>query len=322
MSDKKKKVAELQDQLFNIGAFQSGLSYQRAVDGIQGKLTNAALAKAKKMGYTYDSENNQLVKESENNRNVDSIVADTIFDSNAFPVFGPESTKKYYSNPIFSSVELPSGLDAITFHKKRLNVQNPYWVLDKKTNTLMQMQGDKVLKSQKVANGWNTESDAADVMNAHEFTAAGGARYDKVLGTTPAGVFTFQKAFPSPYKENGVKMPARHLIETTTGTIMPHAVHAIPGGNRIDSYNNGQYNISYGCISPGPGEFADLASRIQTGDTIYILPGIEGNRMIERNGQLGVEFGQEELTDEIYHERWKGKGHTSKVNYFGWLKGL
>ncbi|MDO4465406.1 MAG: hypothetical protein Q4C49_00120 [Bacillota bacterium] len=91
------------------------------------------------MGYTYDSENNQLVKESENNRNVDSIVADTIFDSNAFPVFGPESTKKYYSNPIFSSVELPSGLDAITFHKKRLNVQNPYWVLDKKTNTLMQM---------------------------------------------------------------------------------------------------------------------------------------------------------------------------------------
>ena len=56
------KIAALQDQLFNLGAF-GDLDYKVAVDAQMGPLTRAALAKAAKMGYTLDKVSGKLTKE-------------------------------------------------------------------------------------------------------------------------------------------------------------------------------------------------------------------------------------------------------------------
>lgn len=54
------KNAALQDQLFNIGAF-GNMAYEKAVDGIIGKNTRAALQRAAELGYSVD-EAGKLVK--------------------------------------------------------------------------------------------------------------------------------------------------------------------------------------------------------------------------------------------------------------------
>lgn len=57
------KLVDLQDQLYRIGAFKDGLPYNKAVNGFDGRLTQAAIAKAKEMGYTYDPQSQTLSKE-------------------------------------------------------------------------------------------------------------------------------------------------------------------------------------------------------------------------------------------------------------------
>ena len=55
------KNAALQDQLFNIGAF-GNMAYEKAVDGIIGKNTRAALQKAVDLGYVLNKETGVLEK--------------------------------------------------------------------------------------------------------------------------------------------------------------------------------------------------------------------------------------------------------------------
>lgn len=50
----KNQLVNLQEQLYNMGAFADGISYKKAVDGLDGKLTQAAIKKAQSMGYSYD----------------------------------------------------------------------------------------------------------------------------------------------------------------------------------------------------------------------------------------------------------------------------
>jgi len=56
-------LAKLQDQLWRIGAFKGvkdrhgrESTYNTAVDGIKGNMTNAAIANAEKMGYTVSND--------------------------------------------------------------------------------------------------------------------------------------------------------------------------------------------------------------------------------------------------------------------------
>jgi len=58
-------VANMQDQLYRIGAFGQ-IAYNKAVDGIVGKKTNEALQKAEEMGYKWNEAKGKLEKSSNN----------------------------------------------------------------------------------------------------------------------------------------------------------------------------------------------------------------------------------------------------------------
>lgn len=60
---KANNTAYLQDQLYNIGAF-GNIKYEKAIDGIKGKLTSNAIKKAKEMGYTIDEQAGKISKGS------------------------------------------------------------------------------------------------------------------------------------------------------------------------------------------------------------------------------------------------------------------
>ena len=49
-------TAHLQQQLYDMGAFPEGTSYEKAVDNKMGSMTKAAIRKAEKMGYDYNPE--------------------------------------------------------------------------------------------------------------------------------------------------------------------------------------------------------------------------------------------------------------------------
>lgn len=57
----KGKIADLQTQLYNIGAF-GNLDMKKAIDGKNGKLTQSAIAKAAELGYDYDATNMTISK--------------------------------------------------------------------------------------------------------------------------------------------------------------------------------------------------------------------------------------------------------------------
>lgn len=66
-------TAHLQDALYNIGAYNdirnrrgTSLSYDQAVDGMHGKMTDAAIAKAREMGYDVDVNSGTVTKRQQN----------------------------------------------------------------------------------------------------------------------------------------------------------------------------------------------------------------------------------------------------------------
>lgn len=62
-------TARLQDALYNIGAYSgqkdrrgNDLSYEKAVDGLHGRMTDAAIQKARDMGYEVDTEKGTVTR--------------------------------------------------------------------------------------------------------------------------------------------------------------------------------------------------------------------------------------------------------------------
>lgn len=54
------RFAEMQQQLFDLGAYGEGANKDREVDGLSGNRTTAALARAKELGYNYDQATNSF----------------------------------------------------------------------------------------------------------------------------------------------------------------------------------------------------------------------------------------------------------------------
>lgn len=61
-SNERRKNAEMQDRLFELGAYGEGAVRDKVVDGLVGKQTRAALAKAEELGYVYNSASNTFSK--------------------------------------------------------------------------------------------------------------------------------------------------------------------------------------------------------------------------------------------------------------------
>lgn len=75
-SGQRKQVAQLQDQLYSLGFF-GNTDYNKAVDGLEGKGTRAAIAQAQQAGYTYDPATRALTKNSNKTTNTPSTVENT-----------------------------------------------------------------------------------------------------------------------------------------------------------------------------------------------------------------------------------------------------
>lgn len=295
---KSNNLAKLQENLWKIGAFKGikdrhgkEATYNTAVDGIEGIMTRTAIANAKKMGYEVSSgtikKSSKIVKPSK-----------TIKVTQEKAGFSPITSIQNAFNPVISYISKfinsatnstepiqdskNTNLLAIFDHKNRFDVDKNYAVIDKKNNTLSIYNKDKLIASYPVTLGLNI-GDGMLPLNA------------KYLGdsprTTGAGVFTLYGRSTSPYTG---KEPYYTMRSDSIGSVA-QAIHS-PANltNRREFFRTGKNGrISYGCVSTDSGIMKKLYKdkTLQTGDSIYVLPEVKGNNLIEKNGKLQMKWG-------------------------------
>ena len=183
------------------------------------------------------------------------------------------------SKPIQDSKN--TNLQAIFDHKNRFDVDKNYAVIDKKNNTLNIYNKDKLVGSYPVTLGLNV-GDGMLPLNA------------KYLGdsprTTGAGVFTLYGRGTSHYTGNE---PYYTMRSDSIGSVA-QAIHS-PANltNRREFFRTGKNGrVSYGCVSTDCGVMKKLYKdkTLQTGDSIYVLPEVKGNNLIEKNGKLQMQW--------------------------------
>lgn len=283
-------LAKLQDQLWKIGAFKGikdrhgrESTYDTAVDGIEGIMTRTAIANAKKMGYDVSSGN--LKKSSKpiitNVPTKKPIQAGFTPITSYISKFFNNITNNIGSEPIQDSKN--TNLQAIFDHKKKYNVDKNYAVVDKKNNTLSIYNKDKLIGSYPVTLGSNV-GDGMLPMNAKYLSDS--------PRTTGAGVFTLHGRSSSHYTGNE---PYYTMRSDSIGPVA-QALHS-PANltSRREFFRTGKKGrVSFGCVSTDTGIMKKLYKdkTLQTGDSIYVLPEVPGNDLIEKNGKLQM--------------RWKG----------------
>ena len=293
---KSNNLAKLQEDLWKIGAFKGikdrhgrEATYNTAVDGIEGNMTRTAIANAKKMGYDVSSgtikKSSKTVKPSKTITQKQAGFSPITSIQNAFnPVISYIS--KFINSATSSSEPIQdsknTNLLAIFDHKNRFDVDKNYAVIDKKNNTLSIYNKDKLIASYPVTLGLNV-GDGMLPLNA------------KYLGdsprTTGAGVFTLYGRSTSPYTG---KEPYYTMRSDSIGSVA-QAIHS-PANltNRREFFRTGKNGrISYGCVSTDSGIMKKLYKNktLQTGDSIYVLPEVKGNNLIEKNGKLQMKWG-------------------------------
>lgn len=293
---KSNNLAKLQEDLWKIGAFKGikdrhgrEVTYNTAIDGIEGNMTRTTIANAKKMGY--DVSSGTIKKSSKTAKPVKTTTQKQAGFSpitsiqNAFnPVISYIS--KFINSATSSSEPIQdsknTNLLAIFDHKNRFDVNKNYAVIDKKNNTLSIYNKDKLIASYPVTLGLNV-GDGMLPLNA------------KYLGdsprTTGAGVFTLYGRSTSPYTG---KEPYYTMRSDSIGSVA-QAIHS-PANltNRREFFRTGKNGrISYGCVSTDSGIMKKLYKdkTLQTGDSIYVLPEVKGNNLIEKNGKLQMKWG-------------------------------
>ena len=294
-------LAKLQEDLWKIGAFKGikdrhgrEATYNTAVDGIEGIMTRTAIDNAKKMGYDMSSgtikKSSKTVKPSKTVKITQKKPKQAGFGSisSIQSAFNPViSYISKFINDITSSPKpiqdsKNTNLQAIFDHKKKFDVNENYAVVDKKNNTLSIYNKDKLISSYPVTLGLNV-GDGMLPLNT---------RY---LGDTPrttgAGVFTLHGRNTSAYTGNE---PMYTMRSDSIGSVA-QAIHS-PANltNRREFFRTGKNGrISYGCVSTDSGIMKKLYKdkTLQTGDSIYVLPEVKGNNLIEKNGKLQMQWG-------------------------------
>ena len=288
-------LAKLQEDLWKIGAFKGikdrhgrEATYNTAVDGIEGIMTRTAIANAKKMGYDVSSgtikKSPKTVKSSKMITQKQARFNPITSIQNAFnPVISYIS--KFINDATSSSEPIQdsknTNLQAIFDHKNRFDVDKNYAVIDKKNNTLSIYNKDKLVSSYPVTLGLNV-GDGMLPLNA------------KYLGdsprTTGAGVFTLHGRDTSSYPG---KEPM-YIMESDSIGPVAQAIHS-PANltNRREFFKTGKKGrISFGCVSADCGILKKLYKdkTLQTGDSVYVLPEVKGNNLIEKNGKLQMQW--------------------------------
>lgn len=280
-------LAKLQDSLWNIGAFK-GLKdkngreviYDTAVDGIKGNITEAAIANAKKMGYTVNSGN--VIKPSKTTKPIQKkSVQEAGFSLPSLNIikFFDDIIGNIGSEPPQDSKN--TNLQAIFDHKKRFNIDKNYGVIDKKKSTLSIYNKDKLIASFPVTLGRNI-GDGMMPLNVRWLS--------ETPGTTGAGVFTLHGRGTSHYTGNE---PMYTMRSDSIGSVA-QALHS-PANltNRVEYFKTGKNNrVSLGCASTNCGIMEKIYNDklLQTRDSMYVLPEIKGNNLIEKDSKLQMDW--------------------------------
>ena len=287
-------LAKLQDSLWKIGAFKGikdrhgkEATYNTAVDGIEGIMTRTAIANAKKMGYDLSSGSvkkpSKTIKITQEKPKQAGFGSITSIQSAFNPVVSYISK---FINDIISSPKpiqdsKNTNLQAIFDHKKKFDVDENYAVVDKKNNTLSIYNKDKLISSYPVTLGSNV-GDGMLPLNARYLS--------DTPRTTGAGVFTLHGRNTSAYPGNE---PMYTMRSDSIGPVA-QAIHS-PANltNRREFFKTGKKGrISYGCVSADCGILKKLYKdkTLQTGDSVYVLPEVKGNNLIEKNGKLQMQW--------------------------------
>ena len=292
---KSNNLAKLQEDLWKIGAFKGikdrhgrEATYNTAVDGIEGIMTRTAIANAKKMGYDLSSgsvkkpsKTIKITQEKPKQAGFGSITSiQTVFDPVASYISKFINSITSSPKPIQDSKN--TNLQAILDHKKKFGVDENYAVVDKKNNTLSIYNKDKLISSYPVTLGSNV-GDGMLPLNVRYLS--------DTPRTTGAGVFTLHGRDTSSYPG---KEPM-YIMESDSIGPVAQAIHS-PANltNRREFFKTGKKGrISFGCVSADCGIMSKLYKdkTLQTGDSIYVLPEVKGNNLIEKNGKLQMQWG-------------------------------
>lgn len=304
-------VSNLQLQLWNKGFFKGikdsrkgkDVTYNTAVDGIQGRMTKAAIENAKAAGYDIDELGNLRTKiQVQNSINNDSIKTDSIVPQQRLSFL--EALKGNLSRGLLSGKDSQKeGEEAIAEHKIRYNVNDPYLIFDKKNNLMKVKIKNKVLEQHPITLGRTI----GDGLPSLETKYIGDAP-----GTSGAGIFTIGNIKPtSDYMGNE---PIFQLYPDSVNQYIAQSLHSPAGYVRLKALKDPKASKrrQSGCFSGDCGVAQHLYDDkiINLNDSAYVLPEVEGNRMIEKNGRIQMEWGNN--NPEYYTEK---NGTLRKFRY-------
>lgn len=222
-----------------------------------------------------------------------------------------------------------TNMDAITKFKTINGVTEPYYIIDKQNSQLFKMQGDKVLAKTDIMHGLNTSSDGFTRLTKN----AKGVDYNNQtnLMSTGAGVWTIGNNFPyeggraynlrrtvnagEPYYQAndmfGAKQPIK-TYNTKTQVQEAQAIHPMSEFRQKD-FKNGVRNKSFGCINVQPDVLKQLNP--QKGDSVYIIPGVEGNYMYVDTKDNHIKTHYSDTNNQKDNSNYGKKFHFNNINY-------
>lgn len=283
-----KNIAALQLQLWNSGAFKGVIdkrtgkqvTYERAVDGYDGRMTRQA------------QDNYQKIRESINIpkwENKSEISSNHSSFLNKIPLFRKDSQN--------------TNLHAIFDNQKNKLFKENYGVLDKQNALFSIYNGDSLVYQTPVILGKNK----GDGLTSDRWNSGSS-------GTTGAGVF---KVFVGEGNKDWITNEKQlQLIsdDDNPQKYARNALHSPASQRRLDGLKlkASQRRMSNGCFSGNCGTVDEILNNryLDNNSIVYVLPEIEGNNLIEKNGKIEMSWGTN--NPETYVDN---KGITRKFRY-------
>lgn len=267
-----------------------------------GPVTQAAIAKAKQMGYKVDLNKGIINKEATNNKE-NTVTKKTPHTKNTVT---NNSNKGYnFWQRLGNKISNLTGFDflytdspnrngqAIIDHMINTGYPNNYVIADKANNKLYLMNGSDTLRTEEVSSGKNI-GDGYDKLNAKA-----GRYYRTMPKTSGAGIYNLRirGRQPSYYNEQ-----MADLYDGNIRTSM--AFHAPAGQARATVFDNNDLQdnrVSYGCWSGKCGVVQDMIDKKQIKDYTpwFTIPEQPGNYIREHNRELETIYGNAPKTYNI-----------------------
>ena len=266
----------LQDNLYKLGMFKDrtgrNIDYRRAVDGIIGPMTRVAMERAKAYGYDIDERTGNVTQ--------------------------------YGGNGWYLGDSSNEGLRALIDHNVKYNINRPNVVIDKKNGLLHVLKRDKIVYSAPITRSQNLGDYSREL---------GAKTLDQMSRTTGAGIYTAHPAKNDKLINNG---PLFYLRDNSGPQGFNIAIHEpLNTPQRLAPFKNNYASnrVSYGCVSLSPGIVKHLYDNkyIREGDSVYVLPEMPGNKLVEKEGVMQMSWGK---NNPRYYTDSRGRKRKAHYN--------